>query len=111
MAQTIIAYCGLTCTDCPAFIATRDNDTEKLKSLAMEWYGEEGDPDYCLCEGCNTEGLKNKHCSNCGVRTCAIQRGVVICAHCDDYGCDTLTGLFQYIPDAKVSLERIRQSL
>jgi len=111
MTQQIIAYCGLVCTECPALIATRENDTPKLKELALEWYGAEGDAAFCLCDSCTTSGRKNNHCLECGVRLCAIERSVANCAYCEDYGCETLTGLFQYIPLAKESLERIRASL
>lgn len=105
------ASCGLVCSECPALIATQENDTLKLKSLALEWYGAEDDGTFCLCDGCTTGGRKNKHCLECGVRLCAIERGVENCAYCDDYGCDILTGLFQHIPLAKQNLEGIRASL
>ena len=111
MAEQIIAYCGLVCSECHAFIATRENDTERLKALALEWYGEENNDTFCLCDGCTTDGQKNKHCLECGVRLCAADRGVINCAHCADYGCETLTGLFKFIPLAKENLERIRAEL
>ncbi len=111
MSEQIVAYCGLVCTECPALFATQENDTAKLKALALEWYGEEDDGTSCLCDGCTTAGRKNKHCLECGVRLCAMEREVVNCAYCDDYGCETLTGLFQYIPLAKENLELIRASL
>jgi hypothetical protein len=111
MAEEIIAYCGLVCTECPALIATRQNDTVKLIALALEWYGQEKEASFCECDGCTTQGRKNNHCLECGVRLCAMERGVVNCAYCEDYGCETLTGLFQYIPVAKENLERIRATL
>jgi hypothetical protein len=111
MSEQIVAYCGLVCTECPALIATQDGDTEKLKALALEWYGQEGDASFCRCTGCTTPGLKNKHCLACEVRLCATERGVLNCAHCNDYGCDTLNGLFKFIPLAKENLERIRATL
>jgi hypothetical protein len=111
MSPEIVAYCGLICSECPAFIATRENDLEKLEALALEWYSVEGDSSYCLCDGCNVPGRKNNHCSNCAVRSCAVERGVANCAHCVDYGCDTLTELITYIPAAGDNLERIRASL
>ena len=111
MTDQIIAYCGLNCSECGAFIATQENDTEKLKALAMEWYQVEDNPTFCLCDGCNTEGRKNAHCSDCAVRACAISHGVANCAHCPEYGCATLTGFFQHIPIAKENLEQIRASL
>jgi len=111
MSDQLIAYCGLVCTECHAFVATRENDNEKLKSLALEWYGQENDAQYCLCDGCTTDGQKNKHCHECGVRLCAMERGVINCAHCDDFGCETLTGLLDFIPLAKENLDIIRATL
>ena len=111
MSDALIAACGLVCTECQAFIATRTGDSQKLKTLALEWYGKEGDATFCMCDGCTPTGHKNQFCQECGVRSCALERGVVNCAHCSDYGCDTLTGLFQHIPVAKENLEKIRTSL
>jgi hypothetical protein len=84
---------------------------EKLKALALEWYGKEDDATFCLCDSCNTGERKNKHCLDCGVRLCALERGVINCAYCDEYGCETLTSLFEFIPAAKENLERIRASI
>lgn len=111
MPELITAHCGLVCTECLAFIATRTEDTDKLAALALEWYGQAGDSSYCVCDGCTQDGRVNQFCRECGVRLCAIERGVVNCAHCLDYGCEKLTGLFQHIPVAKENLERIRAGL
>lgn len=111
MSEQITAFCGLVCTECGAYIATRENDTEKLKALALEWYGVENDPTYCICEGCITEGRKSKWCGECAVRACAQERDVINCAHCDDYGCETLTAFFAHAPNAKENLDLIRVSL
>jgi hypothetical protein len=111
MTEQIIAYCGLTCTDCPAYIATREDDTEKLKTLALKWYGVENDATFCVCDGCITDGRKNKWCGECAVRACAVERCVVNCAHCDEYGCEILTAFFGDVPDAKINLKRIRATL
>lgn len=111
MSEQIVAACGLVCTECPAFIATHTGDTRKLKALALEWYGKEDDATFCVCDGCLTTGCKNHFCQECGVRSCAKERGVVNCAHCSDFGCTTLTDLFQHISSAKENLERIRSSL
>jgi hypothetical protein len=52
----IIAYCGLTCSECSAYTATQEYDPGKLITLAFEWYGVENDPTFCHCDGCTTEG-------------------------------------------------------
>ena len=111
MMKAPIAYCGLSCVECPAYIATRDGDSEKLISLALEWYGVENDSAYCACEGCKGEGRKNQWCSECGVRACAIEHGVANCAHCESYGCERLKAFLAHVPNAKANLEHIRAAL
>ena len=90
MSTKIIAYCGLVCTECPAFIATQENDLDRLKAQALEWYGKEDEATFCLCDGCTTDGRKNNFCQECRVHLCAKKRGVINCAYCDDFGCETL---------------------
>jgi len=111
MNVQMTACCGLICTECPAYIATRKNDTEKLKACALEWYGLEDDASFCLCDGCLSDGRKNQWCAECGIRTCAEARGMVNCAHCADYACEKLEGFFGDVPEARESLERIRKLL
>ena len=33
--EKMVAFCGITCTDCKAFIATQENDDAKEKMLQM----------------------------------------------------------------------------
>jgi hypothetical protein len=33
----IVAFCGLICTDCGAFIATQENDDAKRREVAEAW--------------------------------------------------------------------------
>jgi hypothetical protein len=103
----IIAYCGLTCTDCSAYTATQENNTETLINLALEWYGVENNASYCQCDGCITDGRKNYWCSECKVRACALEHNVVNCAYCDEYGCEIISGFFGDVPHAKETLDRI----
>jgi hypothetical protein len=36
MDDRIIAYCGLVCTDCPAYIATQADDRVALERVAAQ---------------------------------------------------------------------------
>jgi hypothetical protein len=51
------------------------------------------------------------YCGECQVRACASARGVITCAHCDDYGCEKITAFVNNAPDAKAKLEEIRATL
>jgi hypothetical protein len=115
MAEKMIAYCGLVCAECPAYVATQADDVEALERVAARW-SEELDTTLtaadCLCDGCisGSERLCS-YCGECEVRACAVARDVINCAHCDDYGCEKITGFLALAPEAKTMLEEIRKSL
>ncbi|MBN1486801.1 MAG: DUF3795 domain-containing protein [Anaerolineae bacterium] len=93
----MVAYCGLVCTECPAFMGTQNNDMEALAVLAVEWSagGPAFAPEDMLCDGClATDGRLFKWCQECELRSCASERGVATCAHCPDYGCGKLQKVF-----------------
>jgi hypothetical protein len=114
--ERMIAYCGLVCTDCDAYVATQANDLaalERLAARAREEYGmADATAEGSMCDGClsNSERLCS-YCYECGVRACAMERGMVNCAHCDDYVCDTLEAFFGMAPEARVTLDGIRAQL
>ena len=51
----MIAYCGLNCSKCEAYIATQENDDQKREETAQIWsklYMVEINPDQINCDGC-----------------------------------------------------------
>jgi hypothetical protein len=115
MVERMIAYCGLVCTECPAYVATQTGDMEALERVAAEWceeYNATFTVNDCTCDGCvsGSERLCS-YCDDCEIRACAVERGVTNCAHCDDYGCERITGFFTFVPGAKAVLEGVRQAL
>ena len=109
----IIAYCGLVCTDCPAYIATQADDREALERVAAQWREEFNAPEitvaWVICDGCLTGERQCGHCAECEIRACGVAREVINCAHCADYVCETLESFFGLVPDALAVLEGIRQ--
>ena len=110
MSKQMLSYCGIDCSVCPAFIATKAEDIDKLTTLAGEWF--EGSKDYSIvvCDGCQSDRLMN-WCMECPTRVCAVERKLENCAVCGDYGCDKLLKVFEMSPDAKTNLDRMRSSL
>jgi len=107
----MIAYCGLTCTECPAYLATQANTVERLKDIALSWsseYGMKLDPDDVWCDGCPRDGRKFSHCNDCAIRACARNKGLDTCAACEEYACDQLIGFFEMVPQAKATLDALR---
>ncbi len=115
MAKKMIAYCGLNCTECGAFIATQKNDNGLRAEVAADWskrYGTAVKPEDINCVGCvPVAGKHVGHTSVCEVRLCGQARGVANCAYCPDYACDKLAKYHQMAPQMKANLEEIRKGL
>lgn len=113
--KSMIAYCGITCSECPAFEATRDRDQrklaetliadtvavsygptrdrdkEKLAETAAKWSTSEMkfEPEDILCDGCLSDRVF-KWSIECPTRRCGMERGVDNCGPCRDYHCGWL---------------------
>jgi hypothetical protein len=114
--ERMIAYCGLVCTDCPAYVATQAGDIAALKRVASQWREEFNSPDISVenirCDGCLTDqGYKFGHCSQCPIRACGMERGVPNCGHCGDYACDQLQEFFGLVPEARTLLDSVHAEL
>jgi len=101
--ERIIAYCGLVCTECPAYIATQADDQAALEHVAAQWREQYNAPqitaESVLCDGCTVDGRHCGHWTECDIRICAQDRGVANCAHCADYACEKLDGFFTFVPE------------
>jgi hypothetical protein len=108
----MISVCGLVCTSCVAFEATRDDDDELREATAKQWskvYGSTIKPEDVNCLGClTTKGKVFGYCLVCEIRKCGMGKGVKNCAYCADYACDKLLKFFEMAPQAKKNLEEIR---
>lgn len=112
----MIAYCGLSCTDCPAFIATQQDDDRERERVARRWSTGEKPllPEEINCDGCLLdEGRLFVFCRGCPVRACGKEKGVATCGHCGEYPCDILEGLWKEIQaeDARATLDEIHRTL
>jgi hypothetical protein len=111
----MIAICGIPCHECGAFLATRDGDDEKRAEVAQLWskeYKSDIKPEDINCEGClSVSGNLFNYSKTCEIRKCGNEKGVVNCAHCNDYACEKLEKFFEMVPDAKKRLDGIRAKL
>ena len=86
--QNNIAYCGLDCEQCDAYIATLHDDQalrEKTAKLWAELNHAPILPEHINCQGCRADGVKTVFCEQlCAVRRCARQRGVATCGDCPE---------------------------
>ena len=108
----MIAYCGLNCSECPAYIATQANDDRLRVDCASKWsteYKVNVKPESINCDGCKSDGNRFFVCSNCGVRKCASEKGVDNCSVCEDYPCRKLQKMWTIDPKIKTSLAVLRK--
>ena len=112
----LLAYCGLDCGECEAYVATRADDRAGLEATAKKWAsqygGKEISPEMIVCDGCSSgKRTSTAHAATCAIRLCASGRGLATCAHCADYGCPTLQQFFAFAPVMKVRLDALRREL
>ena len=104
-----IAYCGLDCEQCDAYIATLHDDQalrEKTAKLWAELNHAPILPEHIHCQGCRADGAKTVFCEQlCAVRRCALQRGAATCGDCPEMEtCPTVGAIFANAPQAKKNL-------
>ena len=83
-----IAYCGLDCERCEAYIATLNDDDDLRMKVAKEWSelnGVEITPEMINCQGCRADGLKTPFCESlCQIRQCAMGKRYETCGSCGE---------------------------
>jgi hypothetical protein len=111
--KKMIAFCGLVCSDCGAFIATQKNDKELRKKVAEEWtkaYHADLKPEDINCDGClSPTGKVFSYPQVCEIRACGKKQKVENCAYCSEYPCEKLNKFFELAPSARNTLEEIRK--
>jgi len=102
MKKKHIAYCGLVCSDCDAYIATKNNDDKLREKTANNWnirYKESNrnrppvKPVEINCNGCLSNGPIYFYCKRCNIRNCGLEKGIKNCKDCENYKCKELIEL------------------
>lgn len=107
--KQMIAYCGLDCEKCEAYIATKNNDNELRVKIAKLWAEMNNAPitaEMINCLGCRVEGVKTPFCeSMCEIRQCGINKAVCTCADCQSMNsCKALDMVISNNEEAKNNL-------
>ena len=115
----IIAYCGLDCTACPTYIASKTGDRALQEKTAREWsvqfseYTGRNDlrAEEMACDGCKAADIRVfVGCRVCGMRKCAREKKFDTCAECERFeSCEPLNGFFTQAQDAKERLLKLRK--
>ena len=108
--RDMIAYCGLDCEQCDAFLAMLHDDQALREKTAKLW-GELNNapilPEHINCEGCRVDGVKTVFCDSlCKIRQCVLKKGVTTCGDCPDLEtCQTVGTVIANNPDALKNLK------
>jgi hypothetical protein len=112
----MIAYCGLVCTNCPTFLATKNDDDvarKKTADMYAELYGFNLKPEEINCDGCLTiGGRKNTYCQDCEIRPCCSKKGLKNCIHCAEHQeCEKINNLHELSFKARACFESLRNEI
>ena len=108
--KKMIAYCGLDCEKCDAYIATVRDDQELREKTAKAWTELNQVPilpEHINCQGCRAEGIKTVFCDSlCEIRQCALKKGVETCGNCGELEkCQTVVMILAGNPEARKNLK------
>jgi len=108
----MIAYCGLHCFQCPAYLATQADDDKLRAECASKWTREfkfDIKPEQINCDGCKADGRKFFVCKMCKVKKCAEEKALDNCSLCDDLNCEKLEQMMSLDPNIRASMEALRK--
>ncbi len=108
--KKMIAFCGLDCEKCDAYLATVNNDEALRIRTAQKWSEWNQTlilPEQIRCEGCRVDGVKTVYCDRlCQIRRCASAKGFETCGDCDLLdGCQTVAAITSNNPVALKNLK------
>ena len=107
--RKMIAYCGLDCEKCDAYVATIRDDQALREKTAKAWSEmnhAEILPEHINCKGCRADGIKFVYCeSMCPIRQCGLKKGVETCGACAEMEkCETVKAVLANAPEARENL-------
>lgn len=93
--KELVATCGLYCGACGIYLATHENDSEKVLHYAVvlnQTFEE------TLCDGCGAN-RKSLHCSKiCVFIKCKREKRVDFCSECKEFPCQLLNEFKSKMP-------------
>jgi len=87
----ILSRCGYRCDLCLAYRANVEANPSNQQVLSDGWhkyFSLRIAPDELVCDGCMADTPQIDR--GCPVRPCVINKGLVNCSECDEYGCEGL---------------------
>lgn len=108
--REMIAYCGLDCEKCDAYLATI-NDDQALREKTAKLWSELNQisilPEHINCQGCRADGVKTVFCESlCEIRQCGLKKGVETCGDCTEMeACQIIKAIVDHNSEALKNLK------
>jgi len=96
--EQIISKCGYRCDSCPAYETNlkSDADKQRISEAWAKYCGFQVPPEVIKsCSGCMAGGGDE----TCTVRSCAIEKNLDNCAHCEQFACDKLKPKINFVQE------------
>jgi len=108
LSLELAAPCGLFCPACAIFIATKNNDLDRL-AIQAEQLGQT--IENTKCYGCRSS-KRSAACSNCKMYDCTTAQNIHFCVECEKFPCAHLLNwqtLMQHRLELWKDFETIKQ--
>ena len=92
--ENLVASCGLYCGACPMYLATQENDRQRLESIQKQFGSglTKLPPEDLLCDGCLGGGRLASFCRKCAIRDSAMAKTKTRrCSECAEFACSRIT--------------------
>ncbi len=107
----MISYCGIDCSKCETFLATRADSHEARKKIAEKCliqFKVKLEPRQINCGGCKSGHVRCAFAETlCEIRRCNIERSHPHCARCGEYRCEKLEMIIESAPAIGEALEAL----
>ncbi|UOO38170.1 DUF3795 domain-containing protein [Oscillospiraceae bacterium CM] len=107
----MMSYCGIVCSDCPAYKATMADDDDLRRQTAAEWsakFHADVLPDSIRCRGCRSDELFD-FSKVCAVRQCCMEKKLEHCGVCPLFPCSLEEKILKHVPGVQERLESLRR--
>lgn len=75
--ENMNGYCGINCSNCPAFLATKNDDDILRMKTSIEWsrvFNKTIVPRQINCTGCKSKNKLYDNCNSCKIRAGCIKK-------------------------------------
>ena len=109
----MIAYCGINCSKCDSYLATRSGNYDELVKVAEKLskrYHADVKPEYVICDGCKDGERHSYYCKiSCKMRKCCISKEYISCIECAHFPCKELQFELEHNPEAIDNLKKLKR--